>query len=285
MPIQRRPLPASLAGFEGPLRRKKEFPFAKKEREYTTRACLLSFLLFVSSLTACGLARAQTPYSRVEVGVQGSLLGSAFVGSRDIDYGVGGRFTYNFSKNIALDTQFDFYPRRDPGLPGTSAFQEGGRRLVALAGLKAGFRRRRFGLFGEVRPGVISFGSVPRATGTGSDRITHFALDLGGAFEIYPTKRLIVRFDGGELFARYGERKTPLGPGAFLIAPGLVTSFGRFSAGVSYRVGALNNPGTPREAETAGAPRRFEVGGQFGWLGIEDSPPTFSVRDEPGYGG
>lgn len=264
-------------------------PFLKGTGEDPTspwpRAPVAALFILALACSDPTQAQTETPYTRVEAGIQTSLLGASFENSRDIDFGFGGRFTYNFSKNIALDTQLEFYPRRDPGLPGTSAFQEGGRRLVGLAGLRAGFRRRRFGLFGKVRPGAITFGSVPRATGTGSDRITHFALDLGGVLEVYPTKRVILRIDVGQLLTRYGERTTPLGPGAFLIAPGLVTSFGQFSAGISYRVGSFQNPETPPEAEAASAPRRFEVGGQFGWLGIEDSPPTFSLRDEPGYGG
>lgn len=252
-------------------------PGSTQPRRFLAAGLLVFFPLVISDS-----ARGQTPYSRLEVGLQSSLLGASSEGSTDVDYGVGGRLSYNFSSKIALDAQFEFYPRNDPGI---NPFQEKGKRLVGLVGMKAGFRRRRFGLFGKARPGMISFDSVARLNAPGSDRITHFALDLGGVFEVYPTERIIVRLDAGELLARYGDRSVSLAPGFFLISPGLVASFAQFSAGISYRVGSLQNPKTPPEPETARALRRFEAGGQFGWLGIQGPPISSELRDEPGYGG
>lgn len=101
----------------------------------------------------------------------------------DNDTGVGGRFTFNFSANFALDSQFDFCPLNNSASPGHNAItasQDGGRRLAELTALKAGRRRQGLGLFGKARSGVISFDGVPRLNAAGQfDRPTHFALDLG----------------------------------------------------------------------------------------------------------
>jgi hypothetical protein len=245
-------------------------------------------LLVILALTALSLgtpgAPAQTPYSRVEMGAQISVQTATAGSTVDNDVGFGYRLTYNFSPNFALDGQFDFYPRHDPPLPSLATdFQEGGQRLAAMGGLKAGWRRQRFGLFGKVRPGIVSFSSVAPALATSPfERRTHLALDLGGVFEYYPTSRLILRFDAGEMLIRQDDRATPLSGGVIAIAPGEVVSFFQISTGLSYRLGRVSEVET-RSPAKAVSRRRFEVGGQFGMLSIQGS--LFQLRDEPGYGG
>lgn len=148
--------------------------------------------------------------------------------------------------------------------------------------MKAGWRRDRFGLFWKARPGFLSFSDVPQLGVAGSFyRQTHFALDLGGVFEVYPTPKTILRFDVGTLLARYGERTLSIGPGAFLSAPGSIASFLNVSAGFSYRIGRID--GQPVRDTSQARVRKLEIGGQFGWLGIPGSGTA--LRDEPGYGG
>ena len=71
---------------------------------------------------------------------------------------------------------------------------------------------QRFGLFGKVRPGFVSFSRSLNLIGTRQltfagfpfvqgdfefARRTFFANDLGGVLEFYPTRRWAVRFDAG----------------------------------------------------------------------------------------
>jgi|SRR5437870_3091578 len=249
----------------------------KKQIRSKTRFLAVSTLVFLF-LGPCQ-AWAQAAYSRFEVGVQTSLTSVWHSAATDHDIGVGGRFAYNISRVFALDAQFDFYPRNEVPFPAITALQEGGRRSVWIAGLKAGWHRQKVGLFGKTRPGIISFGKVQQLNAPGQfDRRTHFALELGGVLELYPTERTILRFDVGEMLARYGERVVQLSQGASLIAPGYVASFFQTSVGLSYRIGRQG------EAQLqSGNKGRFEIGGQFSWLNILGS--FFRLRDEPGYGG
>jgi hypothetical protein len=233
--------------------------------------------LFGLLLFGAAPALAQSPYSRIELGAQTSVMTGNYDSGLDSDFGFGGRFTYNFSRYIALDTQLDFYPSQHRSLN----LQEGGQRFAGFVGIKAGWRRDRFGLFWKARPGFLSFSDVPQLGVAGAfDRQTHFALDLGGVIEIYPTPRTILRFDVGTLLARYGERTLPIGSSAFLSAPGSIASFLNVSAGFSYRIG---RSGPPPRSSSQEQFRKFEIGGQFGWLGIPGAGTA--LRDEPGYGG
>jgi len=80
------------------------------------------------------------------------------------------------------------------------------RRLQGLFGIKAGTRWREVGLFGKVRPGLVNFQNklyvvcvtAPCLPLTSSQ--TELALDLGAAIEFYPSRRLALRFDVGDLW-------------------------------------------------------------------------------------
>jgi len=100
-------------------------------------------------------------------------------------------------------------------------FATGGTVQQAKFGIKIGKRYNRFGVFAKVRPGFVSFGNTFKLTSTlvqrvpggvfspfteyGSERKTHFATDLGGVLEFYPSRRLVVRFDAGDTIIHYGE--------------------------------------------------------------------------------
>jgi NAD-dependent SIR2 family protein deacetylase len=67
-------------------------------------------------------------------------------------------------------------------------------------------------VFAKVRPGVMWFGefssrgscsSTSFGSVCGVDHEKDFALDVGGVFEFYPTKRLIIRADAGDTIIRY----------------------------------------------------------------------------------
>ncbi len=186
---------------------------------------------------------------KFEVGVQFSSLSIDKGGDTRTEPGFGGRFTYNVTDNFALEAEGNFFPKKDRFI----AFRTGGRTIEGLFGVKIGKRYKRFGIFAKARPGFISF-SQGRAeftpTGTVADpfqirieRLTHFAADIGGVLEFYPTRRVFTRIDVGDTIIRYGQTTittfglTPGGtftPFTFTIPSDTTHNF-QFSAGVGFR--------------------------------------------------
>jgi hypothetical protein len=138
--------------------------------------------------------------------------------------GFGARIGYNFTENVALEAEGNFFPReRELG---------GGRRSQGLFGIKAGKRFEQVGLFVKARPGFVHFseGDLQQRPDTACIAIfpppiacfeakgrTDFALDVGGVFEYYPSRRTIIRFDAGDTIIRMGEHRAPI---VFQNAPG-----------------------------------------------------------------
>ncbi len=156
--------------------------------------------------------------------------------------GFGGRFTFNLNRHFALEAQGDFYPRE------TFIFNNGragGRILQGQAGVKAGKRFEKFGLFGKARPGVVSFGRAIRIINFDPtfgfpnfrpDRRTYFSMDVGGVLEFYPTGRIVTRFDGGDTMIFYRSIDLPqFFPTQFLHVAAETTHNFQFSAGVGFR--------------------------------------------------
>ena len=211
---------------------------------------------------------------RFEVGAQFSVLQSALPGaeftgvvcvttpcqafvtsnSREIQPGFGGRFGYNLTKDIALETELNFFP-------GAGSFSvpdafKGGHKIQGLFGVKAGKRFDKVGIFGKARPGFIhaSKGDLQPRPNTACIAIfpppagcfettskNNFAFDLGGVVEVYPTKRSIIRFDAGDTIVRLSERNVPgvLNPGSLFVAlirvPAETTHNFQGSIGIGFR--------------------------------------------------
>ena len=142
---------------------------------------------------------------------QNSTLGFEGV---DVQAGFGGRLTYNFNSHIAAEVQTDFYPNE---LPNFANGRGGGNIWQVQAGPKIGKRFDSFGVFGKIRPGVVSFSNAlifdldqnPFSRQFHFDRRTYFSMDLGGVPEFYPSPRILVRFDGGDTIIRYGDTDVP----------------------------------------------------------------------------
>jgi hypothetical protein len=159
--------------------------------------------------------------------------------------GFGGRVTYNLTSGIALEMQTDFYPRKNRLFINNG--RAGGRVLQAQAGVKAGKRFEKFGIFGKARPGIISFGDGLTVDGIDPtfgfplyqpDRKNYFSMDVGGVLEFYLSPRIVTRFDGGDTMIRYGSLELPLfsfsGATNFGVAAETTHNF-QFSAGVGFR--------------------------------------------------
>jgi len=194
---------------------------------------------------------------RYEVGAQFSSLGLQQIErSRfsplfpDSDYhnvitqaGFGGRFTVNLTPNFALEAQGDFYP--NDNLFFFNNFRAGGRVLQLQAGLKAGKRFEKFGVFAKGRPGVVSFSRtidfdhIDPIFGFpvfGVERKNNFSLDIGGVLEFYPMRRVFARFDAGDTMIFYRSIDEPFfaSPQSFHIPSEVIHNF-QFSAGVGFR--------------------------------------------------
>lgn len=138
------------------------------------------------------------------------------------ELGLGGRFTYNFNKNIAIEAEANFFPddkKRNAviGMP-IKVSEPGGRKFQTLFGPKIGIRKRNFGVFGKVRPGFIRLDRYEVIEQVGSNSqffvlsspkndVYFFNVDVGGVFEYYPTRRTIFRVDVGDTIIRYNSQE------------------------------------------------------------------------------
>lgn len=147
--------------------------------------------------------------------------------------GVGGRFTYNVNDHLAVETEVNFFLNENRGY---TSRRVGGKPVQALFGVKAGRRFGRAGVFAKARPGVISFGdTIDFAVGVGSGpltRTTHFNLDVGGVFEVYPSRGVVLRVDAGDTIIRYGEDRPA---GALSAFEGDTRHNFQIKAGVGFR--------------------------------------------------
>jgi Outer membrane protein beta-barrel domain len=156
-----------------------------------------ALLLMVSAQNAQAQSRSRSETPKVEVGVQYSLL--RFTDADVTDSGVGGRVTLNTSDNFSLETEFNFFPQERVNFANLSSLNS--RRMQGLFGAKYGIRTEKFGVFGKVRPGFVRFGEGSSPIGSAA---TEFALDIGGVFELYPTRPIALRFDVGNTLIRFG---------------------------------------------------------------------------------
>lgn len=152
--------------------------------------------------------------------------------------GLGLRLTYNLMPMIALEAESNFFFRDKDPRPGFS----GGKKTEYLFGPKIGFRSKRFGIFGKVRPGFVRFNRFPtifriiqsptaiEVALTDSGPANFFALDVGGVGEFYASRRIAVRFDLGDTTIHYRKRSAPND-----LAPAYTRHNLQFSIGVGFR--------------------------------------------------
>jgi hypothetical protein len=178
----------------------------------------------VSSFLVLALAvaipvHAQTFQPGLEVGGQAVM---ARLGSDDapVSTGVSGRLTFDFSRWIALDGEFSFFPKDDlrhrfADAPADAGLVYHRDRIEGLAGIKAGYRADRFGVFAKARPGFSRL--FDKGAGCNGDVCaliliarpeyhTEFAFDLGGVLEFYPSSRIVARFDLSDVMVSENAR-------------------------------------------------------------------------------
>ena len=170
---------------------------------------LLVFAIIAACLVLCTLqVKAQTKPStelpKYEVGADFTTF---TINGNQVELGAGGRFTYNLNKSFAVEAAGYFSPGTCDSCPG----QVTGRIAEGLFGVKAGKRFSKVGIFAKARPGFMTVGKGYFDYLLNSDgfvtfvphRTTPFALDLGGVFEFYPSKKVVLRADIGDTILRY----------------------------------------------------------------------------------
>lgn len=156
-------------------------------------------------------AFAQSDHDRWEAGGQLSFVKQGAL-SNARDYGFGGRIAYLPLRYIAFEAEVNFYPKAvDSGLGSISLTRN---RMEALSGVKGGLRFDKTGIFGKLRPGLMRYGESseplmypaiypPVLAMLISTGRTSFALDLGGVFEFYPSRKTLLRLDISDLMVRF----------------------------------------------------------------------------------
>ena len=249
---------------------------------FTSNALVLALIILNQS---AGAQERDAP--KLEIGVQYSSLSIDLpgFGGTENAVGVGGRVTYNLTDYFAVEAEGNLFPSDL-----STGYTRGGASQQLQAGVKAGKRWRRFGLFAKARPGFVSFedtltpvvqqsGGLPPPFFTfNRERKTHFSMDVGGVLEFYPSRRMLVRFDAGDTIIRHGEHdefQSFITGGGFIAPAGPETKHNfQFTAGVGFRFGGGEDPGGSQSSTTGEGVRRFEVGIQFSSLVLR--PPANS---------
>ncbi len=235
---------------------------------------------FLFLLAAANLVRAQDQYTRFELGGQFSTIRETPAGGGGENFaGFGGRFDWNFSRRMALESEIDFFPKNGVPLFG----EQGGQTLQAVFGLRAKVvQTKRLSVFGLVRPGLLHFTNVldvnvnPDGTYPTSPK-TYFVLNLGGEIEYYVTPRWVLRADiAGNPYRIPNQAFS----GTTSFATGKVNDTTRLSFGVAYRPGVLveNEPEQPVSGN-------WELGPLFSTLIIQREGAGNGVQTDLGLGG
>jgi len=164
-----------------------------------------ALLLMVPAQNAQAQSGSETP--KVEIGAHYTLLRfrDLFVdGDGVTDSGVGGRVTFNLSDNIGIEGELNFFPQKRSNSLSVNPLFIDSTRTQGLFGVKTGIRSDGVGIFGKIRPGFVHFGQGTPLPGFSSSGATEFALDLGGVFEVYPSRSVALRFDLGDTIIRFG---------------------------------------------------------------------------------
>lgn len=181
------------------------------------KTCFLAAVVVVFLVQSAAFS--QTPdLPKFEVAAEFSTFereeALGFSEGRKTDPGLGGRFTYNLNRVVSFEGAAYFFFKDcfdciDPG-----------HIKLVLGGVKAGKRFERWGIFAKARPGVFHhnahFGGpitclnilCPFTTEPFEPGKKHFAADIGGVVEFYPSKRIVTRFDAGDTMIHYRRNVT-----------------------------------------------------------------------------
>ena len=184
-----------------------------------------SFVMVVAlSLISVSFAKAQSPAPRFELSGQASLLRLSDFDTTSA--GLGARLLFDVNDWLSIDCEVSFFPHDKVVGPssdtpvGPIRIDSERRRTDALAGVKIGTRRDRFGAFVKARPGFTRlFDKRTECVGDACAVVlmlfapnryrTEFAVDLGGGLEFYPSRRTVARVEIGDTIIRHRSVAPP----------------------------------------------------------------------------
>jgi hypothetical protein len=155
---------------------------------------------------------------KFEVGLQFSSITKPTYTGGSSEAGLGAWFAFNLNRHVALEAVGNFFPHSCYYCGGNLGDNSG---IIkqGLFGVKAGKRFEKWGIFAKARPGVVTFGqgnTIYTINGTGPganvavrrEGASHFATDLGGVLEFYPSKHIVTRLEAGDTLIHYGSRQS-----------------------------------------------------------------------------
>ena len=180
-------------------------------------------LLSMSDLVSAQTNTVRNEFPKIEIGGHSFSFSGREAGN---GFGAGGRFTYNLTRNVAVDTELNAFLDDEGGTTATSGF----------AGAKIGVRNKLVGVFIKARPGFMTNFARPRPdfdTSFAVDDVNRFAFDVGGVVEIYPSRHTAFRVDVGDTIIPFGDDRIVSGP-RLTIRPGTTHNL-QYSLGFSLR--------------------------------------------------
>lgn len=136
-------------------------------------------------------------------------------------FAAGARASLNLNEHLAVDSSVMVTPGKSPYDSGSGEFIEGGRGTELLLGARGFVRTRRWGLFADAEPGVLSWSHVilgmalsgtPQLPVLTYGRRNSLVIDLGGGVEYAPQNRVRVRIGVGDLLVRSNDLWTVTSP-------------------------------------------------------------------------
>lgn len=228
-------------------------------------SAIFRFLLFPGVLVPMVAFGQQITRTELGVGYYGQT-NTNFVGTESVSKsgysGPFARFSFNLNQSVALEASAfdstDLVP---------SDNKAGGHQVLVLGGIKAGLRRRHFGVFGRLNAGAASYSrglefievengvilNVPPVY----YRETHFTLAPGVTVEGYLGRRTIVRADVDENLNAIFRTVNHLGGGLYQDLGGYVPHHLGVSLSVAHRFGSIQEDAPVFSPKT----EHFSVGG------------------------
>jgi len=153
--------------------------------------------------------------------------------------GFGTSFSWNAKRYFSLDASFNYLPDHKGSFTLIDSYQ-GGSLLQAFFGVKVGLRKKRFGLFGRARPGLVSFSKTVTTASVmpltlATNRLTEPAADFGLTAEYYVSRQVALRYDVGDTAFFYRRRDIPVPGSANEILPALTSNAFQLSIGIVLR--------------------------------------------------
>jgi hypothetical protein len=230
-------------------------------------SALFRFLLLPGVLVPMVMFGQQITRTELGVGYYGQT-NTNFVGtelaSRSGYSGPFARLSFNLNQSVALEAS-----AFDSANLVASDNKVGGHQVLVLGGIKAGLRRRQFGVFGRLDAGAASYSRGLELIEVENGRVlnvpplyfreTHFALEPGVTVEGYLGHRTIIRADVDENLNAIFRTVYHVGGDLYQYLGGYVPHHLGVSLSVEHRFGSIEEDAPVFSPK----PKHFSVGGYF----------------------